>query len=48
MVDPVLEKTIELTFVGVRSDTRCPNSTTSDVMCTWSGAVEVEMTAVCR
>jgi hypothetical protein len=44
--DPVLENTIAVTFNGVRSDSRCPKSTTVDVMCAWSGAVEVEMTAV--
>jgi hypothetical protein len=43
--DSVHLSTIELTFVGVREDTRCPDSRTVDVMCTWSGAVEVEMTA---
>jgi len=41
LTDPVLNTTIELTFVGVQSDSRCPDSTTSVVLCAWSGAVEV-------
>lgn len=44
--DAVLETTIELTFVQIRSDSRCPDAAKSDVMCVWSGAVEVEMTAI--
>ena len=41
--DSERQSTIEITFVGVREDTRCPDSRTATVLCTWSGSVEVEM-----